>query len=562
MANFQNNAITENGTRLRSHVDMGAAFTATKIVIGSGNMPTGKTARTMTDVVSPVKVLPINKKERFPDGKVVFGGVYTNEDVAEEFYFRELALYAKAVYPDGTEVDEVLYSYGNAGGNAERMAAYSTSTVVERQMDIVTFIGNEAQVNLTIEPGVAVTTEVLKRATTLEALGAAPAPPTSGINLYVSPNGNDSTGDGTETKPFRQIQKAIDSLPKNLGGQTAHVYIAGGEYTSVSVEGFYGGNQSGGPNLRINSAGADGVIINGYIRIRGCDAQVSFGKATVRGSTVGYDVIAYGCKYVSIVGLNCTDANNNKGIVIDACSYAMVNGCTLSNKNIALEAYGSMVMAHTLKGTNNVTAIKSGNSDSGLAALVCVAYCTITATTLYTKANGGLIFENGNEIDAVKKSGGTIDGSGKIDPLAINGGDTTTLLKFRNKNNEVQGYLGYSGQKAVVQGADNNPKAIYHEGNKPTATDVGAVSKTGDQTMTGSLSARSFSVSDGYMNGDYGVDGALKRVELRAVDPKTKDMGALLVSPSGLAFMNAGGYEFRVFHEGNAPAVIATAELE
>lgn len=153
MANFQNNAITESGILLRSHVDMGAVFTATRIVMGSGYIPTGKTAKTMTAVVSPVKELTINKKQRSPDGKVIFGGVYTNEDVTTEFYFRELALYAKAVYPDGTEIAEVLYSYGNAAGSAELMAAYSTSTVVERQMDIVTFVGSEAQIDLIVESG-------------------------------------------------------------------------------------------------------------------------------------------------------------------------------------------------------------------------------------------------------------------------------------------------------------------------------------------------------------------------------------------------------------------------
>ena len=162
MANFQNNAITEEGIRLRSHVDMGAVFTPTKIVIGSGNIPAGKTAKTMTDVASPVKELAINKKERFPDGKAVFGGAYSNEDITQEFYFRELALYAKAVYPDGTEIEEALYCYGNAGGNAERMDAYSSSAVIERQIDIVTFVGNEAQINLTIESGVSVTLEMLE----------------------------------------------------------------------------------------------------------------------------------------------------------------------------------------------------------------------------------------------------------------------------------------------------------------------------------------------------------------------------------------------------------------
>ena len=162
MANFQINAITENGILLKSHVDVGAVFTATRIVIGSGYIPTGKTAKTMTAVVNPVKELAINKKERFPDGKVVFGGAYTNEDVPAEFYLRELALYAKAVYPDGTVVPEVLYCYCNAAGGAELMAAYSTGTVVERQMDIATFLSGDASVDLTIERGLFLTHEQLE----------------------------------------------------------------------------------------------------------------------------------------------------------------------------------------------------------------------------------------------------------------------------------------------------------------------------------------------------------------------------------------------------------------
>lgn len=163
MANFQNNAITESGVILKSHVDMGAVFTPTRIVIGSGYIPAGKTAKTMTDVVETVKVLQLNKKERTPDGKAIFGGMYSNEDITAAFFFRELALYAKAVYADGTEIPECLYSYGNAGETAELMPAYSTGTVVERQMDLVTYIGNDAQVNLTIESGVVVTAESLKK---------------------------------------------------------------------------------------------------------------------------------------------------------------------------------------------------------------------------------------------------------------------------------------------------------------------------------------------------------------------------------------------------------------
>ena len=153
MGSFTNNAITEVGRVLLSHVQMGAVFTPTKIVMGSGFLPSGTTVRTITNVVQPEQTLAINKKKRANDATVTIGGKYTNEDVATGFYFRELALYAKAVYEDGTEIPECLYSYGNAGETADFMPAYTTGQPVERQIDLVVYVGNDTVVNLTIDSG-------------------------------------------------------------------------------------------------------------------------------------------------------------------------------------------------------------------------------------------------------------------------------------------------------------------------------------------------------------------------------------------------------------------------
>lgn len=199
MGVFANNAITDVGRMLLADVQAGAVFTPTRIVIGSGTMPAGATTQAMTAVITPVKSLAINKKKRTPDGKCIFGGVYTNAEVTEPFYFRELALYAKAVYinEDGTvksEGAETLYSYGNAGATADYMAAYSASTVVERQMDLVTWVGNDAKVDLTIESGVYVVQEAFESHASRHAIGgedpitpkdigAAPADVVIGANL-------------------------------------------------------------------------------------------------------------------------------------------------------------------------------------------------------------------------------------------------------------------------------------------------------------------------------------------------------------------------------------------
>lgn len=165
MASFTN-AITENGRLMLAHAQAGAVLIPTRIVLGSGNIPTGQTAASMTAVVTPVKELTINKKEASPDGKYIIGGVYTNADVTTAFYFRELAVFMRAEYrdADGTvtqSVAEVLYSYGNSGTTADYMPAYSTSTVVEKQIDLVVWIGNSATVDLTIDSGVYLTRESL-----------------------------------------------------------------------------------------------------------------------------------------------------------------------------------------------------------------------------------------------------------------------------------------------------------------------------------------------------------------------------------------------------------------
>lgn len=165
MSKFSN-AITENGRLLLAHAQAGAVLIPTKIVIGSGNIPSGQTPASMTAVVSPVKELTINKKEVAPDGKYIIGGVYSNADLTTAFYFRELAVFMRAEYRDanGTvtqNVPEVLYSYGNSGTTADYMPAYSTSTVVEKQLDLVVWVGNTATVELTIASGVYLTRETL-----------------------------------------------------------------------------------------------------------------------------------------------------------------------------------------------------------------------------------------------------------------------------------------------------------------------------------------------------------------------------------------------------------------
>lgn len=154
MSAFFDNNITDVGRQLWAEMQAGGSFVPTRIVVGSGYLPTEKTTKTVTAVAEPVQSIQLNKSEKMSGGDYVFGGVFTNKDVTAAFYYRELALYAKVERPDGTETEETLYSYGNAGANAELIPAYSTGTAVERQLDILSYIGNDATVTVEIATGI------------------------------------------------------------------------------------------------------------------------------------------------------------------------------------------------------------------------------------------------------------------------------------------------------------------------------------------------------------------------------------------------------------------------
>ena len=167
MSGFIDNKLTVAGQALMAEVNLGATLQPTRIVMGSGYMTGSVTLETVTDVITPVVELDISKKKKTDNGdvsSVTIGGVYTNQEVEEEFYFRELGLYCKAIKPDETEVPECLFSYGNAGDTAELMVAYSSGATVERQIDLVFSISNDANVDLSISSGTFVTMEDLESA--------------------------------------------------------------------------------------------------------------------------------------------------------------------------------------------------------------------------------------------------------------------------------------------------------------------------------------------------------------------------------------------------------------
>lgn len=143
MAAFINNDITTVGLIVLAKGVAGQKINYTKIVLGDGYLEEGQTPRTLTGVVSPKATVDITKLKINGDGTVAVGGIFTNGDETDGFYYRELGLYAEDPDP---EVGEVLYCYGNCGDLAEWIPPTGGATIVEKTIDIVTAIGTATNV--------------------------------------------------------------------------------------------------------------------------------------------------------------------------------------------------------------------------------------------------------------------------------------------------------------------------------------------------------------------------------------------------------------------------------
>lgn len=166
---------------------------------------------------------------------------------------------------------------------------------------------------------------------------------TEDATIYVSTEGNDGSGDGTSVAPYKTVQKAIDSIPKCLGGFHAQIDIAAGTYEeAVTLDGFYGGRLTLGVSGRtavlrgITVMSSDGIRINIAQVKRSSVSPTNLVHADY-GSNVSIvgDIIIHG-ESGAVTGLSAS-----RGSVISTGSTVDVRSCT----NTAIHASGGSRIA-------------------------------------------------------------------------------------------------------------------------------------------------------------------------------------------------------------------------
>ena len=163
------------------------------------------------------------------------------------------------------------------------------------------------------------------------------------VNLYVATTGSDTTGDGTSVSPYRTIQYALNTLPKDLGSFGCTIVVASGTYNEdVNIRGFHNGSinlYSETQNTLSTSCNVLSILVGhctGYVRINGFNLTSTTKVPITVFSTDGAYIYYCQCTFPtsSINGINCYE------------SKVGIEYCKMTGKDTALMASFSTVISN------------------------------------------------------------------------------------------------------------------------------------------------------------------------------------------------------------------------
>lgn len=153
MGAFGGLIMTNKGQALQAKAQAGIALVFTRIGCGDGDLG-GQSIKDLNALISEKMSLEIIKLKTMQSDKAVVGAILSNQELVSGFYFREIGVFA-------TDPDEgeILYCYGNAGANAEYIPAGGGPDIVEKNIDVITIVGNASSVTAVIDESLIFVTE-------------------------------------------------------------------------------------------------------------------------------------------------------------------------------------------------------------------------------------------------------------------------------------------------------------------------------------------------------------------------------------------------------------------
>ena len=95
MAQYDGMVLTNDGINLLALCQLGQKIEFTKVLIGDGRVPEGKTFQEMTALVNTKLALGIQNVDFVEDGRVDVTAIIDNSGLEVGFFVREIGLFAK-----------------------------------------------------------------------------------------------------------------------------------------------------------------------------------------------------------------------------------------------------------------------------------------------------------------------------------------------------------------------------------------------------------------------------------------------------------------------------------
>ena len=381
MSAFNNNSVTLKGATIIASLVTGSTLTFTRIAVGDGTLASGQTALTRERLVNPLFNVPISSVESNNAAQAVVKGTFSNADLNTGFYYREIGLFA--INPE-TNAEE-LFLYGNAGTEAEWINPAGQSSLIEKEIHLVTLIGNASNVTAVFDENAKVLKSEFDAIVPLKAdLDAKPENGGRVVanqmrfdevqTLYVDAAATNG-GDGTQAKPFKTITAAVAAYYP--GARNVIIRIKPGTYPENIEINYASGSywqilRDGTGNVVVNSLSAHGILL--YLK------DLSF-----TGSVTNVGVLAANCPVVTMDNITVNGNANVNGLQFYNTATFLSNVKINSCANAVVARDNSRITVNGISGTGNVVGVFSGES------IVTINSNTMQANTPYTRINGGTI---------------------------------------------------------------------------------------------------------------------------------------------------------------------------
>ncbi|MGG1556231.1 hypothetical protein [Paenibacillus ferrarius] len=213
-------------------------------------------------------------------------------------------------------------------------------------------------------------------------LYAVPRQTTAAMTLYVDGTNGADNGDGSYSKPFKTIQKAINSVPQ-IVNHNVNINVAAGTYAEdVRCDGFIGKNgviTITGDTLLSTSRSVQSINISN------CTVAVVISGFNIT-TTTGIGLLFVRSAFAQASFINMVGTATSYNGVYTVSSTGFIQNSLISNRSIAIVAdQGSKLTSYLNTGSGNTIVFAPQNSST-------IAQIGIqpTGTTLYSGSGGVL----------------------------------------------------------------------------------------------------------------------------------------------------------------------------